>query len=52
LNEEFLRGFLRAAGFIEARRVAALNLFDDASKLEMRGTPISVNLVARKAPRP
>jgi hypothetical protein len=40
---------LRAAGFIDARRVAAFGLFDDASKLEMRGEPISVNIVARKA---
>ena len=49
LNEEFIRGFLRAAGFVDARRVTAFNLFDDASKLEMRGQPISVNILARKA---
>lgn len=48
LNEEFLRGFLHAAGFVGAQRIAAFNLFDDASKLEMRGKPISVNIQARK----
>jgi predicted SAM-dependent methyltransferase len=51
LNEEFISGFLRAAGFVDARRVAAFDLFDDASNLEMRGTRISVNIVARKAAR-
>jgi len=48
LNEEFIKGFLHAAGFVHARRVAAFDLFDDASKLEMRGKPISVNMVALK----
>jgi predicted SAM-dependent methyltransferase len=48
LNEEFTKGFLHAAGFVDARRVATFGLFDDASKLEMRGKPISVNIVARK----
>jgi len=52
LNEQFITGFLRAAGFVDARRVAAFDQFDDASRLEMRGTPISVNIVARKAARP
>ena len=51
LNEEFLRGFLGAAGFVDARRVARFDLFDDASNLAMRGTPISLNIAARKAAR-
>jgi len=51
LNEEFLKGFLHAAGFVDARRVARLGLFDDGSNLEMRGRPISVNIVARKPAR-
>lgn len=49
LNEEFLRGFVRAAGFVDARRVARFDLFDDASNLAMRGQPISLNIIARKA---
>jgi predicted SAM-dependent methyltransferase len=51
LNEQFIRGFLAAAGFVDASRVAAFNLFDDASNLEMRGKSISVNILARKAVR-
>jgi predicted SAM-dependent methyltransferase len=51
LNEEFVRGFLGAAGFVDAKRVARFELFDDASKLEMRGKPISLNMVAHKAAR-
>lgn len=51
LNEQFLKGFLGAAGFVDAKTVARFDLFDDASRLEMRGTPISVNVIARKAPR-
>ncbi len=48
LNEQFILGFLGAAGFVDARRVAGFNLFDDASRLTLRGVPISVNVVARK----
>jgi predicted SAM-dependent methyltransferase len=51
LNEEFLKGFLGAAGFVEARRVASFNLFEDASNMAMRGAAISVNVVARKPAR-
>jgi predicted SAM-dependent methyltransferase len=52
LNEEFLRGFLGSAGFVDARRVARFDLFNDASNLVMLGKPISLNLTARKASRP
>jgi len=48
LNEEFLTGFLQAAGFVEIRRVADFGLFQDTSSLKMKGIPISLNVVAAK----
>lgn len=49
LNEEFLRHFLSVAGFVHAVRVESFGLFDDTSDMEVRGVPISLNMVARKA---
>ncbi len=48
LTFEILGAYLRAAGFRAAERVAGFGLFADASALRMRGTPISLNVVARK----
>jgi predicted SAM-dependent methyltransferase len=48
LNEEFLTGYLHAGGFTGMRRVASLGLFQDTSSLELKGTPISLNMIARK----
>ena len=48
LNEEFLRDFLRGAGFAEPRRVESFGLFDDTSQVAFNGVPISCNMIARK----
>lgn len=51
LNEEFLRHFLSAAGFVNIRRVEELGLFEDTSTLKFRGVRISLNMVAEKPAR-
>lgn len=48
LNEEFLTGYLLAAGFTGIHRVDEFGLFDDTSTLEFKGTQISVNMIAVK----
>jgi predicted SAM-dependent methyltransferase len=49
LNEEFLGGYLQAAGFTGIRRVSGFGLFQDTSCLELKNIPISLNMVAIKA---
>jgi predicted SAM-dependent methyltransferase len=49
LNEEFLTGYLQAAGFTDMRRVADFGLFEDTSRLKLKEVPISLNMVATKA---
>lgn len=51
LNQEFLSAFLYEAGFDELKRVVRHGLFDDTSDLQLAGTPISLNLVAKKPAR-
>ncbi|MFM9968690.1 MAG: class I SAM-dependent methyltransferase [Burkholderiales bacterium] len=46
LNEEFLSQFLLAAGYSKVERVANFDWFDDTSRLQFRGTPISLNMIA------
>ncbi|MDZ4254087.1 MAG: FkbM family methyltransferase [Sulfuritalea sp.] len=48
LNEEFLRRFLREAGFTNIRRVREFGLFDDASSKEFKGVRVSLNMIAEK----
>jgi len=48
LNEEFLSGYLRAAGFSDMRRVGDFGLFQDTSSLALKDVPISLNMVATK----
>ncbi len=48
LNQEFLAGFLDAAGFEQMMRVSGHGLFSDTSDMVVAGTRISLNLVARK----
>jgi predicted SAM-dependent methyltransferase len=48
LNQEFLGGFLQAAGFDRLQRVPRHGLFDDTSDMVVAGTPISLNLNAFK----
>jgi predicted SAM-dependent methyltransferase len=49
LNDEFLWHFLTQAGFLQLFRAGSFNLFDDTSNFEVRGVPISLNMVAKKA---
>jgi len=48
LNEEFLTGYLHAAGFVGIRRVANFGFFDDTSSMELKTIPISLNMIAVK----
>lgn len=50
LYEELMASWLRQAGFAEIQRVDFFGLFPDASALVFRGRPISLNVIARKAP--
>ena len=50
LTHEFLDSYLRHAGFVTVERVAAFDLFADASQVKVAGHLISLNVVARKAP--
>ncbi len=48
LNQDFLSAFLFEAGFEDLQRVVRHGLFDDTSDMKLAGTPISLNLVAKK----
>jgi predicted SAM-dependent methyltransferase len=48
LNQEFLMGFLKAAGFDGLQRVPRHGLFNDTSDMVVAGTPISLNLNATR----
>ncbi len=49
LNQEFLAGFLQAAGFATVQRVGRHGLFADTSDMVVAGVPISLNVNALKA---
>lgn len=51
LTDEFLAGYLAAAGFGDIRRVESFGLFEDSSATQFKGRPISLNLTARKVPK-
>ncbi len=48
LNQDFLAGFLFAAGFDQLQRVTRHGIFRDTSDMTVAGQPISLNLTARK----
>lgn len=48
LNEEFLREFLRATGYINIVKVQGFGLFNDASNLRFKDVTISLNMIAEK----
>jgi predicted SAM-dependent methyltransferase len=48
LNDEFLYGYLVNGGFVGIQRVARFGLFDDTSEMMIKGTLISLNMMARK----
>jgi predicted SAM-dependent methyltransferase len=48
LNEEFLTGYLQAAGFTGIRAVKDHGLFHDTSSMKLKEVPISLNMVALK----
>jgi predicted SAM-dependent methyltransferase len=50
LDEDFLATFLGEAGFVNLRRVLTFGLFDDTSAMMFKGVPISLNVIAQKAP--
>jgi predicted SAM-dependent methyltransferase len=51
LYEELMTALLREAGFTDVRRVDGFGLFQDSSCLVFKGRPISLNMLARKAPQ-
>lgn len=52
LNEEFLTGFLAGAGYANIRRVDGFGLFQDTSLMQLKGEPISLNMIAEKPAHP
>ena len=52
LNEEFLTGFLKGAGYENILKVEGFGLFDDTSNMEYKGVAISLNLIAKKPSEP
>ncbi len=46
LNQEFLAGYLQAAGFARVERVSRHGLFADTSDMVFGGVPISLNVIA------
>jgi predicted SAM-dependent methyltransferase len=48
LNDEFLYGYLINAGFVGVARVERFGIFNDTSELTLKGTLISLNMLARK----
>ncbi len=48
LNQDFLAGFLTAAGFHKLQRVTRHGLFQDTSDTVVAGTSISLNITAMK----
>ncbi len=51
LNQDFLAGFLFAAGFEQLQRVTRHGLFRDTSDMSVNGQAISLNITARKPVR-
>ena len=47
-NQAIMYDFLRQAGFSDAQRVEAFQLFDDTSNYKPYGFPISLNVMATK----
>ncbi|MBL8324406.1 MAG: methyltransferase domain-containing protein [Rubrivivax sp.] len=50
LNQDFMAAYLSRAGFVNLQRVSRHGLFADTSETVVLGTPISLNIVAHKAP--
>ena len=48
LNEEFLTQFLGNSGFVNMRRVEGFHLFQDTSCMSLKGTVISLSMIAEK----
>lgn len=48
LNQQFLTGYLQAAGFVDITRVDDLGFFDDTSRLKFREEWVSLNMIAVK----
>lgn len=48
LNEEFLTSYFVAAGFQDISRVDNFGIFDDTSNMQLKGIPISLNMIAVK----
>ena len=47
-NFEFLRDYLKKAGFSEFKKVDLFGLFEDTSDYKLYGFPVSLNLIATK----
>jgi len=48
LNEEFLANYLHHSGYVKMQRVKEFGLFNDSSSEKVKGTPISLNMIAEK----
>ena len=47
-NFEFLRDYLKKAGFSEFKKVDSFGLFEDTSDYKLYGFPVSLNLIVTK----
>ena len=50
LDVSFLAGFLDEAGFVNLQRSGSFGFFQDTSNMFFAGVPISLNIIAEKAP--
>ena len=48
LNEEFLTGYLDAAGYVNIRKISNFGLFNDTSSKLLSGVAVSLNMIAEK----
>ena len=48
LNEEFLTSFLKAAGYVNLKKVEKFDIFNDTNTVLVKGVAISLNMIAEK----
>lgn len=48
LNEEFLKDFLKKAGYINIKKVDRFDIINDSSNMKFKGVAISLNITAEK----
>lgn len=49
LNEDFLKAYLKRAGYVNISKVENFGIFNDTSSMVFKGVAISLNLIAEKS---